>query len=91
MRPGVSDVSVSDHPTAARVIGLLRAAGGYPLTLTDIGSRMGTKARLNLHPALEWLEDIGLIQSHIGPKTGNGRRATYYQLTPTPHREEPHE
>ena len=87
----MSDVSVSDHPTAARVMRLLRAAGGYPLTLTELGSRMGTEARRNLHPALEWLEDAGLIQSHVGPKTGNGRRATYYQLTPTPYREERHE
>lgn len=79
---------MSDHPTAARVMGLLHAAGGYPLTLTDIGSRMGTEARRDLHPALEWLETAGLIRSHLGPKTGNGRRATYYQLTPAPTMEE---
>ena len=79
---------MSDHPTAARVMGLLHAAGGYPLTLTDIGSRMGTEARRDLHPALEWLEEAGLIRSHVGPKTGNGRRATYYQLTPAPTMEE---
>ena len=75
---------MSDHPTAARVMGLLHAAGGYPLTLTDIGSRMGTEARRDLHPALEWLETAGLIRSRTGLKTGNNRRATYYELTDPP-------
>ena len=79
-------MTVTDHPTAARVMGLLHAASGYPLSLTDIGSRMGTEARRNLHPALEWLESAGLIRSTPGPVTGNGRRATYFTLTTPPRR-----